>query len=146
MKQLNQYITEKFKVSSKNIKKKLKDVSNVDYKFLNNSIYFNNAKEERDYDKIVKKRKSKNDYKFLKDTKQFNVLLIYWYLSITNGWLEASMELKEEILKRSDIEEDELNAYILSKYKKVSGFKETEKNMEEYLDENNIKYEKNETT
>lgn len=143
MKQLNQYIIEKFKLNSKNAKQELRDVSHCSFANLDMKLWFESAKEEKKYNHLIKARKNKNDVGSLKNAELRN-LLVYWYLSITNGWLKGSTELKEEIIRRRLFDEDELDAYILSKYKKLYGFEETEKNMEEYLDENNIKYEKNE--
>ena len=145
METLNNYIIEKLKINKgiKNIK--LRDVSNCSFENVNKKLWFESSKEEKKYDKIIKDQKSKNDtwgLIHLKTISNIRELLIYWYLSITNGWLDGSLKFKEEIIKRNLFNEDELDSYLLSRYKRMSGFKETEKNMEEYLDANNIKYEK----
>ena len=143
MKQLNQYIQEKLHVSNYKKDNNLRDVSNCSFENLDMKLYFKTAQEEKKYNYFIKSSKNKKDADFLKDT-ELRKLLVYWYLSITNGWLIGSIELKKEIIKRRLFDEDELDAYVLSRYKKLYGFEETEKNIEEYLDYYNVKYDKNE--
>jgi len=146
MKKLNLYITEKFKINSKNVSKPelRKYVANCSYENVEMKLSLNSAQEEKDYIKVLKQHKAKNDFNSLKNTKVYRDLLMYWYFSITIGWLTGALEFKEEIIKRRYFDADEMDAYVLSRYKRLKGFKETEKNMEEYLDENYVEYKKNE--
>jgi hypothetical protein len=143
MKQLSEFIFEKLHISKYKKSNNLRNISNCSFANLDMKLWFESAKEEKKYNNLIKARKNKNDVGSLKNA-ELRKLLVYWYLSITNGWLKGSIELKEEIIRRNLFDEDELDAYLLSKYKKCSGFEETEKNMEEYLDYYNVKYDKNE--
>ena len=143
MKQLSEFIFEKLHISKYKKSNNLRNISNCSFANLDMKLWFESSKEEKKYNNLIKARKNKNDVGSLKNA-ELRKLLVYWYLSITNGWLKGSIELKEEIIRRNLFDEDELDAYLLSKYKKCSGFEETEKNMEEYLDYYNVKYDKNE--
>jgi hypothetical protein len=143
MRQLSEFIFEKLHISKYKKSNNLRNISNCSFANLDMKLWFESAKEEKKYNNLIKARKNKNDVGSLKNA-ELRKLLVYWYLSITNGWLKGSIELKEEIIRRNLFDEDELDAYLLSKYKKCSGFEETEKNMEEYLDYYNVKYDKNE--
>ena len=143
MKQLSEFIFEKLHISKYKKSNSLRNISNCSFANLDMKLWFESAKEEKKYNNLIKARKNKGDVESLKNA-ELRKLLVYWYLSITNGWLKGSIELKEEIIRRKLFDEDELDAYLLSKYKKCSGFEETEKNMEEYLDYYNVKYDKNE--
>ena len=143
MRQLSEFIFEKLHISKYKKSNNLRNISNCSFANLDMKLWFESAKEEKKYNNLIKARKNKNDVGSLKNA-ELRKLLVYWYLSITNGWLKGSIELKEEIIRRKLFDEDELDAYLLSKYKKCSGFEETEKNMEEYLDYYNVKYDKNE--
>ena len=143
MKQLSEFIFEKLHISKYKKSNNLRNISNCSFTNLDMKLWFESSKEEKKYNNLIKARKNKNDVGSLKNA-ELRKLLVYWYLSITNGWLKGSIELKEEIIRRNLFDEDELDAYLLSKYKKCSGFEETEKNMEEYLDYYNVKYDKNE--
>lgn len=143
MKQLSEFIFEKLHISKYKKSNNLRNISNCSFANLDMKLWFESAKEEKKYNNLIKARKNKGDVESLKNA-ELRKLLVYWYLSITNGWLKGSIELKEEIIRRKLFDEDELDAYLLSKYKKCSGFEETEKNMEEYLDYYNVKYDKNE--
>ena len=143
MKQLSEFIFEKLHISKYKKSNNLRNISNCSFANLDMKLWFESAKEEKKYSNLIKARKNKGDVESLKNA-ELRKLLVYWYLSITNGWLKGSIELKEEIIRRKLFDEDELDAYLLSKYKKCSGFEETEKNMEEYLDYYNVKYDKNE--
>ena len=143
MKQLSEFIFEKLHISKYKKSNNLRNISNCSFANLDMKLWFESAKEEKKYNNLIKARKNKGDVESLKNA-ELRKLLVYWYLSITNGWLKGSIELKEEIIRRNLFDEDELDAYLLSKYKKCSGFEETEKNMEEYLDYYNVKYDKNE--
>ena len=142
MKQLSEFIFEKLHISKYKKSNNLRNISNCSFANLDMKLWFESAKEEKKYNNLIKARKNKGDVESLKNA-ELRKLLVYWYLSITNGWLKGSIELKEEIIRRKLFDEDELDAYLLSKYKKCSGFEETEKNMEEYLDYYNVKYDKN---
>lgn len=141
--QLTEFILEKLHISKYKKSNNLRNISNCSFANLDMKLWFESSKEEKKYNNLIKARKNKNDVGSLKNA-ELRKLLVYWYLSITNGWLKGSIELKEEIIRRNLFDEDELDAYLLSKYKKCSGFEETEKNMEEYLDYYNVKYDKNE--
>lgn len=143
MKQLSEFIFEKLHINKYKKSNNLRNISNCSFANLDMKLWFESAKEEKKYNNLIKARKNKNDVGSLKNA-ELRKLLVYWYLSITNGWLKGSIELKDEIIRRNLFDEDELDAYLLSKYKKCSGFEETEKNMEEYLDYYNVKYDKNE--
>ena len=143
MKQLSEFIFEKLHISKYKKSNNLRNISNCSFANLDMKLWFESAKEEKKYNNLIKTRKNKGNVESLKNA-ELRKLLVYWYLSITNGWLKGSIELKEEIIRRKLFDEDELDAYLLSKYKKCSGFEETEKNMEEYLDYYNVKYDKNE--
>lgn len=143
MRQLSEFIFEKLHISKYKKSNNLRNISNCSFANLDMKLWFESAKEEKKYNNLIKARKNKGDVESLKNA-ELRKLLVYWYLSITNGWLKGSIELKEEIIRRKLFDEDELDAYLLSKYKKCSGFEETEKNMEEYLDYYNVKYDKNE--
>jgi hypothetical protein len=142
MKALQLYISEGIKLNANSKVNSLRDLSDVDYEFVSNTLYFNTSKEEKKYDNEVKKRKAENNINALKKAKLAHELLRYWYLCITNGWISGAKELRNEFVNRGSFEEDELDAYILSKYNKKKGFLDTMKNFEAYLDSVHVKYDK----
>lgn len=138
--QLTEFILEKLHVSKY---KKERDLSDIDYEFVSNSLYFDDPSQEKKCYHLIQLKKSRNDYKSLVSTKEDTKLLRYWFASICRDWLKGAIEFRKELIKRG-FKEDELDAYIISRYHKYNGFNDLEKNFEEYLDYYNVKYDKNE--
>lgn len=144
MKQLNQFIQEKLKVNSNSKVNTKRDLTNVDYEFVDNSLYFETSTQEKRCYHLINLKKAKNDYQSLLKTKEVTKLLRYWFVCIgRNGWLEGAKALRGELITRG-FSEDELDAYILSKYNRYKGFNDIESNFEEYLDDVHVKYKKHE--
>lgn len=148
MNTLNNFIIEKLKINSNSKVNALRDLSAVDYKNVDNGLFFNTYNEMKTYQHYIKKFKIKpqtlqyiQDF-FKKNIKSERDLLIYWYLSITEeGLIELASFLKQKLIERWGYSEDELDAYILSRYKRLNGFNNTQENIKKYFKQYNIKYE-----
>ena len=147
MNTLNNFIIEKLKISSSSKINRARNVSSVDYKNVDKRLFFNTFKEEMLYqihiDKFKKKTQTSQyiqDF-FIENINTQRDLLVYWYLSITNGCIELASFLKQKLIERWNYSEDELDAYVLSRYKKLNGFNNTRQNIEKYFKEYNINYE-----
>ena len=147
MNTLNNFIIEKLKINSNSKVNELRDLSSVDYKNVDKALFFNTYKEELTYQRYIDKFKKKTQTSqyiqdfFIENINSERDLLIYWYLSITNGLIELASFLKQKLIDRWSYSEDELDAYVLSRYQKLNGFNYTQENMKKYFKEYNIKYE-----
>ena len=147
MNTLNNFIIEKLKINSNSKVNELRDLSSVDYKNVDKALFFNTYKEELTYQRYIDKFKKKTQTSqyiqdfFIENINSERDLLIYWYLSITNGLIELASFLKQKLIDQWSYSEDELDAYVLSRYQKLNGFNYTQENMKKYFKEYNIKYE-----
>ena len=148
MKNLINCIKEGLKITSKTkVDTEKRDLSNVDFEFITNTLYFDSIKERTKYIKKMGdyQNKGKSPSYFNKE-KSSNELLRYWYSAIMAGWIDCSIEIRNELNRRVSASEDEifadeLDAYILDKYKNNSAFTDEEKlNIEKYLRALNVKY------
>lgn len=147
MKNLIDCIKEGLKINSKTkVDTNKRDLSDVDFEFITNTLYFNSIKERTKYIKKMKdyQNKDKSPSYFNKE-KSSDELLRYWYSAIIGGWIDCSIEIRNELNHRvsageDEIFADELDAYILDKYKNNSAFTDEEKlNIEKYLRILNVK-------
>lgn len=146
MKNLIDCIKEGLKITSKTkVDTNKRDLSDVDFEFITNTLYFDSVKERTKYIKKMKdyQNKGKSPSYFNKE-KSSNELLRYWYSAIMAGWIDCSIEIRNELNHRVSEDEifaDGLDAYILDKYKNNSPFTDEEiLNMEKYLRVLNIKF------
>ena len=145
MKSIKEILLEKLKLSKNEIKEPPRDLSNVDFKKIYSFIYFKSPSEERGhYDKMDQYfNKKSNPQRLVNSIKDTRKLLIRWYICVSRGYSDYYPVFREDIIQRNIFNEDQLDAYILSRYKRSGGFKQLQENYENYLDEYNVKYDKN---
>ena len=145
MKNLNQFITEKFRISKDNLNKQQRDLSNADISKVKQLIRYKTPREENM--NCVKMEqyfnKKSNPQRLVNSIKDIRKLMIRWYICVSKGYSDYYPVFKDAIIERTKFTEDQLDAYILSRYKKYKGFGKLEANFEAYLDEYNVKYDKN---
>lgn len=144
MKNLKEIIFEKLKLS-KSTEIKKRDLSNVDFSHVNNMIYYKSPSEENShYMKMDQYFNKKSDpQRLVNSIKDTRKLMIRWYICVSKGYSDYYPVFKDAIIERTTFDEDQLDAYILSRYKRHKGFGKLEENFEAYLDEYNVKYDKN---
>ena len=144
MKSIKEIILEKLKLSKNEIKEPPRDLSNVDFSYINNMIYFKSPSEENSHYMKMEQyfNKKSNPQRLVNSIKDNRKLMIRWYICVSKGYSDYYPVFKDAIIERTNFDEDQLDAYILSRYKICKGFRKLEENFEEYLDEYNVKYDK----
>ena len=149
MKKLNQFITEKFRLSKDNLNKQQRDVSNTDISKVKQLIRYKTPREENmNWVKMEQYfNKKSNPQRLVNSIKDDRKLLIRWYICVINGYSDYYPTFREAIVERDICTEDQLDAYILFKYNSAYGgnsayAKSIRERLEEYLDTYDVKYDK----
>ena len=145
MKNLKQFIIEKFRLSRDCLSQKQRDLSNVDFSYINNMIYYKSPSEENSHYMKMDQyfNKKSNPQRLVNSIKDNRKLMIRWYICVSRGYSDYYPTFKDAIIERTKFTEDQLDAYILSRYKRYKDFEKLKANFEAYLDEYNVKYDKN---
>ena len=150
MKHFTNFILEKLKITTDTkvrTKNDFKDLSEVKIpgELYQDLMSKTPSEEATNHNKMAAyKKKGSKPTRLLGDIKNKKKLVSRWYIAITINWLECAKVFKQGIIERGYYSEDELDAYVLSKYKSLKkyGLPNVIKGIEEYLDYYGIKYEK----
>jgi len=143
MKNLKEIIFEKLKLSrSKNIPT-LRDLSNVEYSEINKIIWYKNPSEESRHNAKMEQyfNKKSNPQRLVNSIKDNRKLMIRWYICVFKGYSDYYPVFKDAIIERTNFDEDQLDAYVLSRYKIYKSIGKPKENLKAYLDEYNVKYD-----
>ena len=146
MKSIIKFITEGLKVTGKskvNNQSNLRDVSGANIGDVSKYIWFKSPSEEAGhYNKMdMYFKKGSKPERLANSIKDQKKLMIRWYIAVTMGWLECAVTFRQHIIDRGYADEDQLDNYVLTRYKKLNGFNKTREKMEEYFTELNVKYD-----
>ena len=146
MRHIIEFIKEGLKVTGKskvNNQSNLRDVSGANIGDISKYIWFKSPAEEAGhYNKMdMYFKKGSKPERLANSIKDQKKLMIRWYIAVTMGWLECAITFRQHIIDRGYADEDQLDNYVLTRYKKLSGFNKTRENMEEYFTELNVKYD-----
>lgn len=144
------FITEKLKIGSKskvNTDSGLRDLSDKELKTLPEIYYKSPAEESRDWTKAEEyMNKKSKPQRLVNSIKDRNKLVRRWFIYVALGWEEASQVFRDEIIKRSYYNEDQLDGYILKRYNSCKNStgdiaKKRAENYQKYLEINNVKHQ-----
>ena len=146
MKDLNKYLIEGLKVNSKskvNNNKNLRDVSSASISDVSSQICFKSPAEEAGhYNKMdMYFKKGSKPERLANSIKDKKKLMVRWYIAVTMGWTDCAVTFRQHIVDRGYANEDQLDNYVLTRYKKLSGFNKTRENIETYFNEVGVAYE-----
>ena len=90
------------------------------------------------------KKKGSNPNRLAKSIKDKTKLINRWHVAININWVDCAVVFRDEIIKRGYATADELDVYVLNRYNRYNKqfTADVKENVEEYLDEINVKYEK----
>lgn len=103
------------------------------------------AKEHAHYEKMKSyKNKGSDPKRLAKSIKDKTKLINRWHVAININWVDCAVIFRDEIIDRGYATADELDVYVLNRYNRYNKqfTADIKGNVEEYLDEINVKYEK----
>ena len=133
---LNTYIQEKF-LLDQDYEEEKRDLSKVNYYNVQKEIDSISWRDSQNHLEKVRyyKDKNSNPQRLVNSIKTKNKLVIRWYLSIMEDWLECAKIFRQAIIDRGYFNADELDAYILKRYNSYFGGTDFKKIFAKYLDE-----------
>ena len=147
MKSVFEYIQEKLVFKKDNYRPPRElPTSGVDVSEISRTIGTQSrAKEQAHYDKMENyKKKGSNPNRLAKSIKDKTKLINRWHVAININWVDCAVVFRDEIINRGYATADELDVYVLNRYNRYNKqfTADVKENVEEYLDEINVKYEK----
>lgn len=142
MKELLEIINEKLILRKTPSIRDLSHITNEDINSIIRAVYYKSpAEEHNNYLKMrAYKEKGSNPTRLAKSIKNMTKLISRWYIAIIIGWLDCALVFRDEIIDRDYATEDQLDGFILIKFNKENPRIDAYKNMQNYLDEVNVKY------
>ena len=146
MRNVIEFIKEGLKVTGKskiNNQSNLRDVSSASISDVSSQIWFKSpAEEATHYNKMdMYFKKGSKPERLANSIKDKKKLMIRWYIAVTMGWTDCAVTFRKHIVDRGYADEDQLDNYVLTRYKKLGGFTKTKENIEAYFNEVGVAYE-----
>jgi hypothetical protein len=143
MKKLLEIINEKLILRKTPSKRDLSHITNEDINHIISALHYKSPTEK--HNNYLKMRayqeKGSNPTRLAKSIKNMKKLISRWYIAIIIGWLDCALVFRDEIIDRDYATEDQLDGFLLIEFNKENpSIDSYYKNMENYLDEVNVKY------
>ena len=148
MKSVFKYIQEKLVIKKDNYYTATRELptSGVDTTEISRTIGTQSpSKEHTHYEKMKSyKNKGSNPNRLAKSIKDKTKLINRWHVAININWVDCAVVFRDEIINRGYATADELDVYVLNRYNRYNKqfTADIKENVEEYLDEINVKYDK----